>query len=493
MSRQNPQTTLRNRFTAWLPGQSRRNSCSVIDWTSTGVVLARLRFQQGAWQLTASDWEPWPEHFDPFINPEESARLLQDWITARPWAAPPDVISLPRQFVSLRLLSFPRVAPAELAELISLQLESRQAGPEAAQVWDFLPHPANSADIQQHVSLFSAPARICTSIRRTVELAGWKLPLLTSADLFLCSPAPENSGSRLAVQMNRSKLEVIASCEGIPAASLACGVRDDGDSPHPAPVAVAALIERMIESLPPLWRQDIHAQPVFVAGSHSAFLIEQLKNAGFQTTPGPADERSPRAAAMATLLTSRTPGCNLLRPRSVTPSLYARRPAAVRSAALLAVFLLALGGWIFSERSIRHQQLQALLKKTEQLQNRISDRQAVPEQRTRLDAWLASAPDPSASLHRLLQLVPAENRVLLTRVQLENLADSSESVLTLHGLAQSPADISELNSSVLLQPRHFLLRPYGIEPAPPESALKIKFRTECVLLPPTEKTPEPQP
>jgi hypothetical protein len=66
-------------------------------------------------------------------------------------------------------------------------------------------------------------------------------------------------------------------------------------------------------------------------------------------------------------------------------------------------------------------------------------------------------------------------------------------VLTLDGLAQSPTEISELNSAVLLQPDSCLLRPYGIEPAPPESALKIKFRTECVLLPPSATTAEPQP
>jgi len=493
MSLQNQRISRLTRIRARLPFGSRRRTCSAIDWTSTGVVLARLQFQRGTWQLTASDWEPWPEHFDPFSEPEEAARLLQSWIAVRPWAGPPDVISLPRQFVSLRLLSFPRVAPAELAELISLQLESRQAGADAAQVWDFLPHPESSADTHQHVSLFSAPVRICTSIRRTVEAAGWKLPLLTSADLFLGPAASDRSGSRLAVQMNRSKLEVSASRDGIPVVSLACGVREDGDSPHPAPVAVAALVERIIESLPESWRQDVHAQSVFVAGSHSTFLTEQLKNAGFGTVTGPADERSPRATAMAALLSAQAGCCNLLRPRSLTPSLYARRPAAVRSAALLAVFLLIVGGWIFSERSGRQQQLQGLLKRTELLQNRLSDHQAVPEQRARLDAWLASAPNPSASLHRLLNLVPAENRVLLTRVQLENIADSSESVLTLDGLAQSPADISELNSAVLLQPQHFLLRPYGIEPAPADSALKIKFRTECVLLPPNENNAEPQP
>ena len=493
MSLKTQHTAFRTSLPRWLSRPSRRKSCSVLDWTSTGVVLSRLQFQQGTWQVTASDWESWPEQFDPFSDPEETARLLQSWVAARAWAAPPDVISLPRQFVSLRLLSFPTVAPAELAELISLQLESRQSGPDAAQIWDFLPHPADAADSQQHVSLFSAPAKICTSIRKTLQAASWKLPLLTSADLFLCPSAGVEGGVRIAVQMNRSKLEVIASHDGIPAASLACGVRDAGDSPHPAPVAVSALVERIMESLPQAWRQDVQSQPILVAGSHSAFLAEQLQNAGFQILSGPADDRSPRAIAAAALLASQAACCNLLQPRSAMPSLYARRPAAVRSAALLAVLLVALAGWIVSERSARQQQLQTLLKKTEQIQNRLSDHQAVPEQRARLDAWLASAPNPASSLHKLLALVPAENRVLLTRVQLENIADSSESVLTLDGLAQSPTEISELNSAVLLQPDSFLLRPYGIEPAPPESALKIKFRTECVLLPPSATTAEPQP
>lgn len=493
MSAQHQQDSVRHSIKAWIPGRSRRSRCSVLDWTSTGVVLAQLQLQRGTWQVTASDWESWPEDFDPFADAAETARLLQAWIAARSWAAPPDVISLPRQLVSLRLLSFPVVAAAELGELIALQLESRQAGPDAAQIWDFLPHPTDAADTQQHVSLLSAPARICQSIRRTAEAAGWKLPLLTSADLFLSPPAPSENSCRLAVQMNRSKLEVLACRGGIPAASLACGVQSDADSPYPAPVAVSALAERIVESLPQSWRRDVSSQPVFVAGSHSTFLIAQLQAAGFQTIPGPTDDRSPRAIAMAELSTGRVACCNLLRPRSAAPSLYARRPAIVRSAALLVVLLCALAGWIFSERNNRHQQLQTLLKKSEQLQSRLSDHQAVPEQRTRLDAWLASAPNPSTSLRGLLALVPADNRVLLTRVQLENIADTNESVLTMDGLAQSPTEISELNTAVLLQPQRYLLRPYGIEPAPPESSLKVKFRTECLLLPPSANNPEPQP
>jgi len=493
MSAEHQQFSGRRSVTAWIPGRSRRSHCSVLDWTSTGVVLAQLQWQRGTWQVTASDWESWPEEFDPFSDPAETARLLQSWIAARSWAAAPDVISLPRQLVSLRLLSFPIVAAAELGELIALQLESRQTGPDAAQIWDFLPHPTESADTQQHVSLLSAPARICQSIRRTTEAAGWKLPLLTSADLFLCPTAPGETTCRLAVQMNRSKLEVLACRGGIPAASLACGVQADADSPHPAPVAVSALVERIVESLPQSWRRDIPGQPVFVAGSHATFLTAQLQTAGFQILPGPADDRSPRAVAMAELSWGRAACCNLLRPRSATPSLYARRPAVVRSAALLVVLLCALAAWIFSERQSRHEQLQTLLKKTEQLQSRLSDHQAVPEQRARLDAWLAAASNPSISLRGLLALVPADNRVLLTRVQLENIADTNESVLTMDGLAQSPAEISELNTAVLLQPQRYLLRPYGIEPAPPESTLKIKFRTECLLLPPTTNSPEPQP
>lgn len=487
------QTALTRDQTGWFSSRSSRRNCSVLDWTSTGVVLARLQLQQGSWQVSESDWEPWPENFDPFSDPVETARLLQSWIARRPWAAPPEVISLPRQSISLRLLSFPSVAPAELAELISLQLESRQAGPDAAQVWDFLPHPAESAESQQHVSLFSAPGNICSSIRRTVEAAGWKPPLLTSADLFLCPPAPGESSCRLAVQMNRSKLEVLASRGGIPAASLACGVRNDPDSPHPAPIAIAALVERIVESLPQSWRQGVYNQAIFVAGSHAEFLAEQLQNAGFQTTLGPADDRSPRAVAMARLRSGRSSCCNLLRPRSAGRSLYSRRPAAVRSAALLILLLLTVASWVFMERSARRQQLLALHRKTEQLQKRLNDQQQVPEQRNRLDAWLASAPNPSTSIRGLLALVPGEQRVLLTRVQLENIADSRESVLTIEGLAGSTADISELNSAVLLQPARYVLRPYGIEPAPPESSLRFKFRTECLLLPQTGTTPEPQP
>lgn len=477
----NPDSTPTPRkLLAALAGNS---ACNVLDWTSTGVIFSRLRSVNGEWQSTESDWEPWPNHFDPFAEPHQTANLLQTWIKARPWAAAPDVISLPRQFVSLRLLSFPIVEPAELTQLIALQLESRQSSPDAAQVWDFLTHSHAPNDTQIHVSLLAAPAAVCNAIRATAAAAGWKSPILTAADLFIklqSKPASQNT-CQLTLQLNRSKLEILASRNSIPAASLASAAPGNLNSGLASPLPLQALIERISESLPQAWQTDIHSQPIHVCGSQSSLLIEQLQSAGFQITSGPANDRAPRALAMARLTNPRNRHFNLLKPHSTATSLYSRKPALVRSAVLTVLLLLAAVSWLVSERSDRQKQLKLILAKTERLQSRLAEQQLVPEQRAKLDAWLAASPNPAHSLTQLLTLVPNQQTVLLTRIQLENLADSSEPVLRLEGFAQSPADVSQLNTNILQHPNRYTLRPHGIEPAPAESQLKLQFSTECVL------------
>ena len=461
----------------------RNSSCTVLDWTSTGVIISRLHSSHGDWQTNESDWEPWPDQFDPFADSQLTANLLQSWIRARPWATHPEVISLPRQFVSLRLLSFPIVEPAELAQLIALQIEARQASPEAAQVWDFLPHTPAPNDGQIHVSLLSAPAAICNSIRKASAAAGWKTPLLTAADLFISHPtrpaAP--NACQLTLQLNRSKLEVTVSRDNIPAASVASAAPNHLSPGLATPLQLQALIERITESLPDSWQTDLTSQPLLVSGSQSSLLAEQLQTAGFQITLGPANDRAPRALAMARLTKPGKPRFNLFSPHSTTSSLYSRKPTLVRSAILACLLLIAAVIWLYSERSQRQQQLNLLLAKTERLQSRLAEHQLVPEQRSKLAAWQTSSPNPAHSLTQLLALVPNQQTVLLSRIQLENLTDSDEPVLSLEGFAQSPADVSQLNANILQYPQLYTLRPHGIEPAPADSQLKLQFRTECVL------------
>jgi hypothetical protein len=306
------------------------------------------------------------------------------------------------------------------------------------------------------------------------------MPVLTAADLFISNPAHFNHSCQLTLQMNRSKLEVLASRNGLPAASFASAAPG---LPNAAPaLPVNALIERIAESLPENWRSEIPAQPILVCGSQTPLLTEQLQTAGFQVVQGLADERSPRAVAMARLAQSRSVHFNLLSPRSLNHSLYARKPALVRSIALALILLIAATAWLFTERSQRQLQLSQLLAKTERLQSRLAEHELVPEQRARLDAWTKSATSPAATLSEILALVPGEHSVLLTRVQLDNLGDGSESVLRLEGLAESPADVGQLNAAILQFPQRYTLRPNGIEPAPAESQLKLSFSTECVLL-----------
>ncbi|MEI7698882.1 MAG: hypothetical protein WCK86_03735 [Planctomycetia bacterium] len=469
----------------------RRNSAAtpvtVIDWTTTGIILCRVESHTSRAEVRNSAFEPWPPGFDPLADPEQTGLLLKEMLTCCPWAGRPVAVSVPRQMVSLRLMQLPNVSREDLPALISLQMEARQTSPENAQTWDFVAHTAATGEPHCFVSVVSIPTAVCRGIQAALEVAGWKTPILTAADLLISRAEKDSCDGMITVQANRSKLEVVAMHGGFPAASIATSAGNDQALP-PSASLLLSLIERVTESLPEEWRAKKSRMPIMICGSRSASLSEILRSEGHTVIEGPADERSPRALAMVENLSVPQLRLNFLKPRSAPASFLKQHRPAVRLSLISSILAAGIAFVVYDRSSELQKTLEASEKRLKFLEEVVQRGETTRNRWAEVEKWNRDTLNAATELQAILQMIPSREQMILTRVQLENMPDSEERVLRLEGIAQTADEIRKLNEAVLSQPERFALRPHGIEPAPIGSPMPISFRFESQIL---QNAPQP--
>ena len=472
-----PREGLRNS----LRGRRKTAAVTVVDWTTSGIIIGLVQGSGTNPELKNSAFQPWPAGFDPFAVPEQTGFLLKEMLKNAPWAGKPEAISIPRQLVSLRLLQLPNVVAEDLPALITLQMEARQSAQENTQTWDFVTHPASKEATNRHVSVVSVPSTICHSLRQSIAAAGWKATLLTAADLHVGQPEANGEELRITIQANRSKLEVVALHAGLPAASIATSAGPDPET-VPAAALVLSLVHRVTESLPEAWRANSSRFPLHLCGSRAQALADLLRAEGQTVTLGPVDERGPRAIALRELLLSPRQRLNFFRPGSAPASLLKRYSLAIRLSLIGGALAAALAFVVIDRMQTLQKTLDAGEKRLQFL-NEVAQRgEATLNQWTELEKWDRDTLNAAREFQAVLQIMPSHEQMLVTRLQLENMPASDERVLRLEGLAQTADDIRQLNTAVLAQPERYTLRPHGIEPAPIGSPMPISFRMESRIL-----------
>ncbi|MFN6149480.1 MAG: hypothetical protein ACK5BP_05895 [Planctomyces sp.] len=452
---------------------------TVADWTTSGIIFSSIQRSADKNLLLQSHFEPWPADFDPFASAQDTATFLRSLQQQHSWIGRPAAISVPRQLTAMRLLQVPIAAADDLAGAISLQLETRQQSAEPQQ-WDFLQHPDIAADTL-YVTVLQMPARIAHVISEIAALAGWKKPVLTAADLFVGGASMTPGEFRISLQMNRSKLEVVVFRGGLPAASMATGTQFARDNDSMGSIALS-LMQRVVETLPESWRSGSGEIPLAVSGSHAAPLARLLQSHGVTVLPGPFDERSPRAFALADSLYLPQRHCNLQQSRSAPPAFAIRHRLGIRLAATAAC-LLIIAVWLLWNRSTDlHRQLAQQQERLRAQQELISRGQPVLQQFERLSEWKQQSLHAADEIRNVALMVPDRDQMLLTRLQLENISDASERVLRVEGLARSPQVVQQLNTSILADAGHYALHPSGIGPAPAGSLLPVQFTIESQIL-----------
>ena len=455
----------------------------VVDWTATGVALSTVRIDGAKVSLQNSQFAEFPAGQEPFASPVETGKWLRTVCDNATLPATAVAISVPRRDLSVRLLELPNVTDDELGPLVALQVESRAQLTNQAIAWDFVAHPVNPGDTQRYVLLASIPNSVFNAICEIRQAAGWSNVIMTSGDLSigldnLRSPQTDNAW-QIHIQANPVKLELSLHRGGLLVSSHATAM--PSCSSLEAAAIVKSAINRLMAGRPSVWKNEPESAKVLISGPHAPALADALKHDGIHAAVLSTCERTPRALAVGQALRHATGRLDFLRPRS------ADRPAAVRRQRRV-MMAVAVAGVLLAGMAATYLRQQSLDRELAKLQSECRDMQlfvdrgkAVVDKWAYVSRWKKETLNSASELGEFAALLPDRHRLIVTRLQLENLVDGEERVLRVDGLAQGSMDVLGMNAAILEKSERYDLRPQSIEPAPDGSEFSSQFRIEVLL------------
>ena len=466
----------------------------VVDWMTTGVVLSEVSTSSGQVRILRSCYEPWPAGLEPFTSPEATGQFLKSVCNAGHFPTSAVAVSVPRRDVSFKLMELPNVSDNELGPVLSLQIESRAQANSQPVAWDILPHQVPQAATNRHVTLVTVSTPVIQAIQKASATAGWNHLVITSGDLLIpCVDAETIHEWTLYIQANRAKLELLLCHNGFPVAGQATAMptqSQDGNMLSSInAAAVQSMAARLMASCPPEWKAADSSVSVIACGTFAEEIVKILGDADINVSLLKSDERSLRVLGVARSLMKQpaesrsTPQCRIdfLRPRSADPRTAARKRRGIRltlaASAIVGCGLMV----VWSEYTSLQNQLTEVETQRQQMQQYVDRGKDVVGQWEYVSRWQHESLAANQEIAALAEVLPSRERLILTRLQLENLVDAKNGMLRVDGLCEDVEDVLTMNSAILEKSDHYDLRPQGIEPASADSDFPSRFRIEAEL------------
>lgn len=466
----------------------------VVDWMTTGVVLSEVSTSGGQVRILRSCYEPWPAGLEPFSAPDAAGQFLTSVCNAGNFPTAAVAVSVPRRDVSFKLMELPNVSDDELGPMLSLQIESRAQANSQPVAWDILPHQVAQSATNRHVTLVTVSTPVIQAIQQASATAGWNHLVITSGDLLIpCVDAETTHEWTLYIQANRAKLELLLCHNGLPVAGQAMAMPTQSQDGHVLSslnaTALQSTAARLMASCPPEWKAADSSVSVIACGAFAEEIVKVLGNAGIDALLLPSDERSLRVLGVARSLMKQPaesrskPQCRIdfLRPRSADPRTAASKRRGIRltlvASAIVGCGLLA----VWSEYTSLQKQLTEVETQRQQMQQYVDRGKDVVGQWEYVSRWQRETLAANQEIAALAEVLPSRERLILTRLQLENLVDAKNGVLRVDGLCEDVEDVLTMNSTILEKSDHYDLRPQGIEPASADSDFPSRFRIEAEL------------
>lgn len=169
---------------------------------------------------------------------------------------------------------------------------------------------------------------------------------------------------------------------------------------------------------------------------------------------------------------------DFLRPHSAELRTAARRKrlaGVVVACGLVSGFVLT-GLWLYQNSQQKH--LAQLKTERQALQTFVDRGKQITEKWSAVKHWQNASIQGAEEIRRIAELMPPGDRLMVTRLQFENVVDSERSSIRLDGLAADSEDVMVLNKAILSQSGKYDLQPQGIEPSPEGSDFPLQFRIE---------------
>lgn len=456
----------------------------VLDWLTTGVVLAEVKANNSGGQVIRSVFAEWPKHLSPLASPTAAGEWLKSLCQAEKFPTHHVAISISRPEVNVRLLEIPNVDLNDVGPIVALQVESRTLASGQPVFWDCLIHESKVEDQHRYVTLITAPQKTIESVQAASRAAGLEQVWLTSGDVAVHTISQARQTKwQVDVHANPVKLELLLCRYGVPAASYATAMPLDQAE---AAALICTMTRRLIAGTPAIWQTDDGTKVQFetsirLHGSRAQEIGAVLKHSVNQLTIDSNDQRSTRPIGIAASLLAPDHRLDFLRPRSVDGRIriYRNRRNGLVAALTAASVASTVGLW--SWHTSLDSELADLTRQTQLLKQTVDRGQDAVTKWSFVSRWKKTTVNGPMEIQKIAALLPERDRLIVTRLQLENAVDAKESVMRIDGLAKNSDDVLQLNGKILEKTEDFELRPHGIEPSPAGSQLPSQFRLEAVL------------
>lgn len=449
----------------------------IVHWMGTRIVFSTIKSSSQGLSVEESTVIPWDDAQHPFSEPEALGAWVLDEMVRAGLTPARTIVSLPRQTTMVRLIDVSHVDESDIPAAVALHVEGLEHTLNRELAYDFLEYFGLGGS-SRFATLATCPKTVTEGIKAALKIAGCEVDVCCLGELSLSHiPVADGTKPSLVVLANDVKLDVILSTDQGPVAALA--TRMPPTAEHAAAV-VEQLKGRLLAGLPSnIGITDV--SDLVVVGTRASSLITVLTTSSEMqvTTISNATSYDLLASAVLEDCNSLKHVANLLNP-TLPPNPWQQRTATwLKRGSVLAGIVLIVAAGLF----VWHGRLKSQLI---QVQIRLQNTQDVLDQAKPtvgkwefLTSWQENAVDVTQQVVQLANHLPNQERVYLTRLQIENAPGGDAAVLRLDGVARNDDDVMKLNRTLL--DADYELRPHGIEPSARDPKFKSQFRIEASI------------
>jgi hypothetical protein len=459
-----------------------RQPKTVVHWMGTQIAFHSLRSDSDGVKVDKSFVVPWTDEEYSFDHPEALGAWISDELVLSGLTPDRTIISLPRQSTMVRVIDVSHIDTTEVPRAVALHVESLEHTLNRELAYDYVLHE-RLAGVPYLATLVTCPRAVVDGITKAIGIAGFDATACCLGELAL-STMTRAAGDQttLIVLANDVKLDVVLARNQSPVAALATRMPS---STEEAAAVVQQLTSRLLASV----SEDVaEAAPenILIVGSRADSVAASFRASSSANTETIPDFGCHELLPVAVALQSSRPETmpDLMHPTiPLTPWQQAKQLWLRRGIAVAAAVLAGTAGLMTWHSSLTHEVAEATVR-MENFQAVVDRADPTVRKWEFLTAWQSNSVNVAEEVLRMTGHLPSQERLYLTRLQIEDLPGDGTAILRMDGLARENDDVMALNRELLNA--DYDLRPHGIEPSTRDNRFQSQFQIEATLTPTLE-------
>lgn len=413
------------------------------------------------------------------LDAEELAENSSSALQAKHFNKKEVTIVLQRRDVSLRLFELPALQADEIHDYILLQAETRIGRSFEESYYDYLTISGESSEAVAALFVSTQRSRL-DRIKDRLQKAGFQATSAMVPELSLPGLS-ESDGLCLDILLRDGISEIVVSDAGVVVTTKSCKLPHQPDQLSKKVFANWSLLQA---GLPALLQARTLREVRLHAVCAEVMELEPIKERfpAANVKFGKLNQHIQHLEITTLLLDPRIrqKRIDFIQPRKKISSRLSRHQVAVRVAAVTILILTSFSSWIYSENAYLNQQIDSLTRKQNELSQLIEHGQSTLEKKQSIDEWSDLNVDWTSEIQKFSDFLPSNERVYLTRLQVDVSTRSGAAVLRVSGKARENADVTKLNRRLVTEST-YEMHPVTIHPSTTDGIYQAEFEFEAEL------------